>query len=304
MPFEGKRTFLIYFTIVHFFALVGFAFVAVFIAMQFGLLNVAGAIADRNAFFESAKREQAAKQSLNQNPALTPAAIIATTSASSSCPVNEPCAWNETSQWQIVSAGLSKDEQVIERVASETGVPARLIASVAVPEQLRFFTAEREVFKRYFEPLKILGTLTQFSLGVTGIKPETAKQIEDYAKDDQDSHFAGASMQAKFNSLNASDDKARLARLTDEKNHYWQYYYTAAFIKEIDAEWRQAGFPLDYDKDSGVFVTLFNIGFKHSKPNNSPQLGGAVITVGGTPYSYGELGDLFYHGEELSQFAK
>ncbi len=53
-----------------------------------------------------------------------------------------------------------------------------MIASVVVPEQTRFFTSNREVFKRYFEPLKILGSLSQFSLGVSGIKEDTAIQIE------------------------------------------------------------------------------------------------------------------------------
>lgn len=307
----SKRAFLIYFTTVHFFAFIGLAFTLVFIGMQFDLFNVPGSIRERNAFFEKAKSEQgtkltpAAGNAINaMNPGLAPAALVATTTASSSCPGAEPCAWNETSQWQTVSAGLAKDGPVIERVASETGVPARLIASVAVPEQLRFFTSERETFKRYFEPLKLLGTLTQFSLGVTGVKPETAKMVEAQAASDTSPFYPGTDIDAAFAALDLTDDKARLTRLTDEKDHYWQYFYTAAFIKELDAQWRNAGHPLDHDKDAGVYVTLFNIGFKKSKPNSEPKLGGAVITVGGTPYSYGELGDKFYHSSELAQFKK
>lgn len=311
----NKRVFIVYLTVVHFFALVGIAFTAVFLAMQLGLLNVAGSIKERNAFFENAVRERNdpvvtsvatidTQLQPSSTPLLKPTTHVATTTASSSCPTIEPCAWNVTSQWSTVSAGLAKDSQVIERVASETGVSARLIAAVAVPEQLRFFTSEREVFKRYFEPLKVLGTLTQFSLGVTGIKPETAKTIEGYAIDQKSLFYPGEYVDTKFSDIDPTDDEARLNRLTSERNHYWQYFYTAAFIKELDAQWRNAGFPLDQNKDAGIYVTLFNIGFRHSKPNVSPKLGGAVIAVGGTPYSYGELGDLFYHSDELPQFKK
>ncbi|MGM3099375.1 hypothetical protein, partial [Bacillus cereus group sp. BC327] len=70
--------------------------------------------------------------------------------------------------------------------------------SVVVPEQTRFFTSNREVFKRYFEPLKILGSLSQFSLGVSGIKEETAIQIENQALDSTSPFYPGLGMAALF----------------------------------------------------------------------------------------------------------
>ena len=72
------------------------------------------------------------------------------------------CAWNTTPEWAAIKGGLQKDVAVISRVSDETGIPKRLLAATVVPEQTRFFTSERDIFKRYFEPLKILGSLSQF----------------------------------------------------------------------------------------------------------------------------------------------
>ena len=52
-------------------------------------------------------------------------------------------------------------------------------------------TDETETFKKYFEPLKLLGSMSQFSLGVTGIKPETAKNIELYANTPSSPFYPG-----------------------------------------------------------------------------------------------------------------
>ncbi|MBI2100137.1 MAG: hypothetical protein HYT48_02235 [Candidatus Vogelbacteria bacterium] len=87
--------------------------------------------------------------------------------------------WAETAEWQTLAAALEKDDVVIERVAEETGVEPQLIAAMVVPEQLRLFFSEREIFKQVFAPLKILGRQTQFSWGIAGLKQETAKQIEE-----------------------------------------------------------------------------------------------------------------------------
>lgn len=41
----------LFFALVGLFALIGLLFTGVFVAMQFGLLNVQGSIAERNSFF-------------------------------------------------------------------------------------------------------------------------------------------------------------------------------------------------------------------------------------------------------------
>ena len=48
-------------------------------------------------------------------------------------------------------------------------------------------------------------------------------------------------------------------RLTDEKNHYYSYLYTAVFIKEILLQWERAGY--DISNEADVVATIFNIGF-------------------------------------------
>ncbi|OGG60030.1 hypothetical protein A3C89_03955 [Candidatus Kaiserbacteria bacterium RIFCSPHIGHO2_02_FULL_50_50] len=257
------------------FACIGIVTTTIFLAMQFGWLNVRGGIAARNAFFENAR-------------------------ASSTLERKQPAAtspWYDTDEWHTVAAGLEKDKSVILHVAEETGVSARLIAAVAVPEQLRFFTANREVFKRYFEPFKLLGTLSQFSLGVTGIKPETAERIESYANDPESEFYPGEKIAAL---MPPSDDEARFLRLTDEDDHYYQYLYTALFIAEIQAQWKKAGHADVLTP--GVITTLFNIGFDRSNPNAKPEVGGAPIELGGATYTYGELGASFYESTELPVF--
>ena len=259
------------------FALIGLVFTAVFFAMQFGLLNVQGSIASRNAFFgvfPDAGERPCVDVSVKQ------------------------CSWSQTPEWAVIKEGLTKDAPVIQDVSIKTGVPERLIAAAVVPEQTRFFTSEREVFKRYFEPLKILGSLSQFSLGVSGIKQETADNIEAYAASTTSPFYPGAGM-AELLSYDAgeSHDQALYARLTDPKDHYYSYLYTALYIKEIEAQWARVGF--DISQNPGALVTLFNVGYAASHPNANPQVGGAPITAGGTTYAYGELGADFYNSDEL-----
>lgn len=280
-----KRIFtIIAYVLVLGFALIGFAFTAVFIGMQTGLFNVRGSIAGRNVFFLGTTTPDGTKTAIPSKPCDDTTKTV--------------CEWNATPEWDVVKGGLIKDQALIARVSSETGVSPRLIASAVIPEQIRFFTAEREVFKRYFEPLKVLGTLSQFSLGVSGIKPDTAKQIEQYANDPASPFYPGDGMAALIAYAPGADHDAILyERLTDEHNHYYSYLYTALYIKEIQAHWKQAGF--DITQHPGAIVTLFNIGFGKSNPNANPQTAGAAITVGGTTYTFGALGENFYTSDEL-----
>ena len=269
------------YTLIGLFALIGFAFTGVFVGMKFGLLNVRGSISTRNAFFK------------------TPASTATVTVAPCDQNGATTCPWDATPEWDTVKGGLQKDAPLIDQVATQTGVQARMIASVVVPEQTRFFTSNREIFKSYFEPLKVLGSLTQFSLGVSGIKQDTATAIEQYAADPTSPFYPGDGMAALFAYPTGVDHDSELYnRLTDDKNHYYQYLYTALFIKEVQSQWQKARYPIDANPEA--IVTLFNIGFAKSNPNPNPQAGGAEITTGGTTYVYGELGADFYHSNELT----
>ena len=164
---------------------------------------------------------------------------------------------------------------------------------------MRFFTSNREVFKRYFEPLKILGSLSQFSLGVSGIKQETAEKIEQYANDPSSPFYPGEGMGGLIRYEDGADRDAELfARLTDAKDHYYSLLYTALYIREIEEQWKRAGF--DISENPEAVATLFNIGFQASNPNANPRAAGATIETGGRSYSYGALGGLFYESDELA----
>lgn len=263
------------------FALIGIAFAGVYVAMQYGLLNVRGSSASRNLSL-----------------GVVPASDMVSTCKEVQGTAPKNCDWTQTTEWGVLSAALRKDSAVIQRVASETGVSARMIASAVVPEQLRYFTSNRESFKKYFEPLKILSSLTKFSLGVSGIKQDTAVQIERYANNPNSQFYPGPEIAALLTYPEGVDrEKELFNRLTDSKNHYYSYLYTAAFIKEIEAHWARSGYNVSNRPD--VSVTLFNIGFGMSKPNANPRVAGSVITLGGRDYSFGELGTLFYKSDEL-----
>lgn len=131
--------------------------------------------------------------------------------------------------------------------------------------------------------------MSQFSLGVAGIKQNTAVEIERRLPDDL-SHLITYPPESNTPQL-------LFERLTDQHDHYWSYLYAALFIKEIHAEWATAGFPID--TKPGVTITLFNIGFENSHPHDAPQTGGAEITVGDTTYTFGELGEAFFESQEL-----
>lgn len=277
-------------TVTLIFAFIGLLFTAVFVAMQFNLLNVSGSIKARNNSIISVNTPNS---QITDNSQSVP-------EIKDSCPDgSNACDWMETSEWNVVAGGLTKDIDIIKRVSSETGVSSRLIASVVVPEQLRFFTSEREVFKRYFEPLKILGSLSKFSLGVSGIKQETAVAIEQHAKNPDSAFFPGDASYAKLLEYDTdkNHDALLYGRLTDDKDHYYSYLYTAIFIKEILAQWERAGY--DISNRADIISTIFNIGFSASNPNPNPQVGGAHVTVGGTTYTFGELAGLFYDSNQL-----
>lgn len=289
--------------IVVIFAIIGMVFTGVFFAMKFGITNVRGSIEERNSFFGTVPKIA----QLTSNGSSTAPAVPVGNGCKDGLDQNKPCQWSETVQWEVVKGGLAKDQSVIARVARETGVSSRIIAAAVMPEQMRFFAenGNREVFKRYFEPLKILASLSQFSLGVSGMKQKTAEDVQLYANDPTSPFYPGAGMGTliAYASSTSNKDQELYNRLTDEKNHYYSYLYTALYLKEIEAQWKIGGYDVHARPD--VLVTLFNLGFNSSQPKDNPQVAGAPITIGGQRYSFGDLGATFYHSEELlAEFPK
>lgn len=260
--------------VVYIFAAIGFLLVAGYFAVKFGLTNEKGIIdAQREAF-------------LGQNAAVITAPLP-----------NVP--WKQSDEWNVIATALTKDQAVLNQAAADSGVPARLIAANLIAEQLRLFFTERETYKQFLYPLKILGSQTQFSWGVMGMKEATAVQVETYLKDRTSPFYPGAQYEhlLDFPATTTDMSRARFVRMTDQHNHYWSYLYAGLYIKEIEAQWRSAGFPID--ANVGVLSTLYNIGFQHSNPNPNPQVGGAAITAGDTTFSFGGLAADFYDSDLL-----
>jgi hypothetical protein len=210
-------------------------------------------------------------------------------------------AWMNTEDWDTFKGATVKDKDVIARVAQETGVEPRLIVAQLVAEQLRLFNSDRAVYKRFFAPLKMLGSETKFSLGVTGVKEETAIKIESNLRDINSPFYLGAQYEHLLDFKKSDIATERYDRITNEHDHYYAYLYTALYLKEIMQQWGGAGFDIAHRPE--ILSTLFNIGFAHSKPNADPETGGAMIEIAGEKYSFGSLGyEFYYSGEMMDEF--
>lgn len=283
------------FAIIGVFALIGVTFTGVFVAMQYHWLDVKGSSVSRDSFFRTLPKTSVMAAGVSRTATAT--SCVQQMKDGTQVPA---CIWNASEEYATIRAGLNKDSAVIDQVSQQTGVPARMIAASVVPEQLRWFTSDRESFKKMFEPLKVLGVAANMTYGIGGFHPDTAKRVEQYAADTNSPFYAGDGMATlvAYPSVENPRDTNTLSRLSDSKDHYYSYLYVALFIREITNQWAKAGYDISNRPD--VITTLYNIGFDHSDPKTNPQIGGATITVGGTKFSYGELGTDFYNSDELT----
>lgn len=257
------------------FAIVGIIFTGVFVAMKLGLTNVRGTIKERNQYFSDdiSKLE-------NTN--------------------NESSKWVDSAEWGVLKAAFSRDQETINRAARDAGISPRTLLGGVIGEQLRFFGNSRESFKSYFEPLKILATLSSFSYGIAGLKPETVARIDANLKNTDSVFYLGSNMENVVTYPEGADvAKVRFERITDTKNTYYSYLYVGLFMRQVTAQWGKAGY--DISAQPGVLSTLYNLGFNRSVPKPNYGIGGASVKVNGQEYSFGELGEQFYYSGELSQ---
>ncbi|MEI6810654.1 MAG: hypothetical protein WCK60_01235 [Candidatus Nomurabacteria bacterium] len=203
-----------------------------------------------------------------------------------------------TPEWIAFRQAVIKDKTTIENVSKKTGVSERLLISILVPEQMRLFHSERPLFKQVFEPLKILGSQSQFSWGIFGIKDETARDVEEHLTNKNSPFYLGLSFEKYLSFTNQGySDQERFSRIVDEKNHMYSYLYTAIYILQIESQWRNAGFPIDSRPE--IIATLWNVGFEKSIPKKDPSSGGSVLDIGDKQYSFGEMARLFYYSDEM-----
>lgn len=256
--------------IVCLFALIGFFLVAGYLAVTFGLTNEKGIIdTQREAFLGEVE--------LSDNVAVRD--------------------WQESEEWNVIDSAVRRDITVLSRAGADAEVSPRLIVASLVAEQLRLFFTEREAYKKWFYPLKILGPQSQFSWGVMGMKEETAIQVEKNLKDPTSPYYLGEKFEHLLDFETTDVASERFTRMTDQHDHYWSYLYAGLYLKQIMTQWEKAGYPINDRPD--ILSTLYNIGFTKSNPNPNPQVGGASLTIAGKEYSFGRIAGDFYKSDLL-----
>jgi hypothetical protein len=252
------------------FALIGFVLVAGYTAMKLKLTSTSGVMDTESVHFVKPTEEKKVYTSF-------------------------PLA--HTPEWNAFKQAVAKDKPIIDKISKETGVPPRILISILVPEQMRLFHTDRPIFKKVFEPLKVLGSQSQFSWGIFGIKDETARAVEEHLLNTKSPFYPGKAFEKTLAFKTEDIDQERFQRIIDEHNHTYSYLYTAMFVKEIESQWEKAGNPINNKPE--IIATLWNLGFEKSKPNNNPKSGGAAIDLSGTTYSFGALAGAFYYSDEL-----
>lgn len=259
------------------FAIIGFVFTGVFFAMKLGLTKDKGLVDSQNEFWKRFQYKTQVEQG-----------------AAPKAPLGS---WVQSEEWYTLRDAIMKDKLKILNAASDVEIDPRLIVAQIVSEQLRMFTSQRDTFKQIFQPLRILGTQSQFSMGVTGVKEETAQKIEEYLKDKTSEFYINSKFEHLLDYPTEPTGAMRIARLADERNHYYSYLYTAVYLKQIISQWKRAGHPIAHRPE--ILATLFNLGFSKSSPKADPKVGGAPITIGNETYSFGGLAGQFFYSDEL-----
>jgi hypothetical protein len=206
--------------------------------------------------------------------------------------------WADSPEWGVLKSVFIRDQDIIKRAASDAGISPRILLGGIIGEQFRFFSNRRESFKSYFEPLKILATLSSFSYGIAGLKPETVARVDENLKNPNSIFYLGPNMENIITYVEGTDkEKIRFERITDTKNTYYSYLYVGLFMRQVSAQWHASGYEIS--NLPGILSTLYNLGFNRSIPKSNASTGGAPIAVGDQQYSFGELGEQFYYSGEL-----
>lgn len=205
--------------------------------------------------------------------------------------------WMNSIEWADLKIAIEKDKHLIDSVEKVTGVEGRLIVCCLIGEQIRLFNSDREIYKTYIGPLKVLSVENKFSFGVTGIKEHTAKNIEYHLKNPASEYYLGKEYEHLLDFRTDNKDEERMSRLVNYRNHYYSYLYAAVFLKQVHKQWEKAGFPIDTRPE--ILTTLFNVGYPQSVPKSNPLVGGSSINVKGKKYSFGMIGYQFYYSGEL-----
>lgn len=206
--------------------------------------------------------------------------------------------WADSEEWQVIKKAIAKDEPNIKKAAELAGINPRLLVSICIVEQFRLYFTQRELYEKLFKPLSILANANKMAWGVMAIKEKTAIDIENHLKDPSTDYYLGSDYQNLLNFQTTDIATERYARLSDEKNAYYSYLYGSLYVKQFERQWERAGFAIG-DRPE-LLATLFNIGFKNSKPKYNAEVGGSEIEINGLKYSFGSLAYEFFYSGEMS----
>lgn len=209
--------------------------------------------------------------------------------------------WMNFPEWRDLREAIAKDKHLIDSAAGLAGVESRIVVCCLLGEQIRLYNSKREVYKSYLSPLKVLVTQSTFSLGITGMKDFTAIAIEKNLKDSQSVFYPGRQYARLLDFSTEEPDSERYHRLTQNKNHFYQYLYTALYLKQVEIQWRRSGYPINERPE--ILATLYNVGFPFSIPKKDPKVGGSRIKIHEKNYTFGGIAfDFYYSGELLREF--
>ncbi len=206
--------------------------------------------------------------------------------------------WMNIAEWADFKVAVVKDTAVIDSAAAVMGVEPRLIVSVLLGEQMRLFNSTREVYKNVIRPLKILSVEAKFSLGVTGVKEETAIKAERYLTDSTSVFYPGKKYEHALDFFSEDPATERYDRLVNYRNHYYSYLYAAVILKQMRQQWKALGY--DISDRPEILATLFNVGYEYSVPKANPSVGGSSIVINEKRYTFGALAYEFYYSGEMA----
>jgi len=187
-----------------------------------------------------------------------------------------PFAWSRSPLWDSTALAVRRDLPVIESAARRMGVSPRLVVLPAICEQLRRAESFREAYKKFFTSFV---PLSNVSVGVTGIKPESLDRLLP---------FCDSLDRALIDSVPVETIRRRL----QEPDHAWSYLYAALYMKCILRQWREAG--VDLSQRPEIVMTVYNLGVNRCPPRPDPLAGGAVFTIDGVEHSFGSFAREFY----------
>jgi hypothetical protein len=187
-----------------------------------------------------------------------------------------PFAWSRSTLWDSTAIAVHHDLPVIESAARRMGISPRLVALPAICEQLRRAESFREAYKKFFTSFV---PLSNVSVGVTGIKPESLDRLLP---------FCDSLDRPLIDSVPVEAIRRRL----QEPDHAWSYLYAALYMKCILRQWGEAG--VDLSQRPEILMTIYNLGVNRCPPRPEPLAGGAVFKIDGVEYSFGSFAREFY----------